>query len=410
MTPRPLRSLGPLSFVLFLVPPACSSGMSGGSGSGPGADTSPGSAPGGPAGTTVGAGVGAPGSASGGAEDPSTPAVRFVGRFDATNPASPRTAWPGSRIVARFDGTGVTAKLSQTNGFGGGNSWFNVLVDGTVTKQLEVSGTGQVLDLASGLPPGTHVIELEKRTEANLGTVTFDGFTFAGGSGLLPPPPPAGRRLEFLADSTIDGFGAAGNVSTTCAGGDPAPMNDVHASLAEKLTEVVTAESHILAYSGKGVVLNEGGDTSDTYPAIWGRTLPEVPASAWDFSAFTPDAVIMSLGGTDLSGETLPPGFESAYDGLVTQVRSRYPNAHVYMTVWSQIKDLGPGLDSRTALKAALDGVKAAHASDARLHVYVFPEATFPTDETGCEEHANEAHATAMAVAMAPTLKKDLGW
>src|SRR3954468_22693899 len=39
--------------------------------------------------------------------------VRFVGRFDTHDPAHPWCAWPGCRIVARFDGTQVTVRLNE---------------------------------------------------------------------------------------------------------------------------------------------------------------------------------------------------------------------------------------------------------------------------------------------------------
>jgi hypothetical protein len=253
-------------------------------------------------------------------------------------------------------------------------------------------------------------VELEKRTEANLGSVTFEGFTFTGGTGLLPPPTRATRRIEFLADSTIDGYGIDGDVNTTCAGGDPPELNDVHKSTSVKTAEALSAEAYVLAYSGKGIVLNEDGDTPDKYPDIYGRTLPEDPASTWDFSSWTPDVVVISLGGTDVSGDTAPAGFREKYDAFVTQIRGRYPNAHIYMTVWSQIKDLGVGQNLRTALTTALDAIKSAHAADARLHVFAFREANYPEDETGCDEHANDAHATETAGEIAAAIKADLAW
>jgi hypothetical protein len=336
--------------------------------------------------------------------------VQLIGRFDVSNPGAPKMAWPGGRIVARFDGTAVTAKLSQANGFGGGNSWFNVIVDGAVTKTVEIAGQGQTIDVANSLSAGTHVVELEKRTEANLGTVTVEGFTFTGGTGLLPPPAHATRRIEFLADSTIDGYGIDGDVNGNCAGGDPPELNDVHKSTAAKTARTLSAEGYVLAYSGKGIVLNEDGDTPDKYPDIYGRTLPEVTASAWDFSSWMPDVVVVSLGGTDISGDTAPAGFQADYDAFITQIRGRYPNAHIYMTVWSQIKDLGVGQNLRTALTTVLDAIKSAHAADAKLHVFSFKESTYPQDETGCDEHANDAHATETAAEIAGAIKADLGW
>src|SRR5687768_6954153 len=45
--------------------------------------------------------------------DPGPPHVQLIGRFDTTDPAGVRCAYAGCRIVARFDGTHVSAKLKE---------------------------------------------------------------------------------------------------------------------------------------------------------------------------------------------------------------------------------------------------------------------------------------------------------
>src|SRR5690606_16317296 len=49
---------------------------------------------------------GANGSSGAAAENPAdpTPRVRYVGRTDRSDPAGPRVAWPGTRIIVRFRG------------------------------------------------------------------------------------------------------------------------------------------------------------------------------------------------------------------------------------------------------------------------------------------------------------------
>src|ERR1700760_436260 len=39
------------------------------------------------------------------------PTVRYVGRFDASNPNGVQYAWSGSSIITNFHGTGITAGL-----------------------------------------------------------------------------------------------------------------------------------------------------------------------------------------------------------------------------------------------------------------------------------------------------------
>ena len=340
-----------------------------------------------------------------------TPAVVYGGRFDQTDPAGPQMAWPGTRIVARFDGTGVSVQLSQSNGFSGGPSWFDVLIDGSPGTAFNVSGAGQKISLASGLSAGTHVIELEKRTEANLGSVRFEGFTFTGGTGLLLPPPPATHRIEFLSDSTIDGFGVLGNIATTCPMGDPPQFNDSRSSTALFTASALGADMVLSAYSGKGLTVNEDPADSLHFQDLYPRAIPDVPTSVWAFATEIPDAVVFSLGGVDMDGRsTAPAGFQQAYNGLVGTVRGHYPHAAIWLTVWAQLKN--DTLPTRTAMTNTLQAIVNARtaAGDSKIFLYSFPESNESTDETGCEYHANVSLSQAMGKLMASEIKTRLGW
>jgi hypothetical protein len=208
--------------------------------------------------------------------------VQLIGRFDLGNAAAPKTAWPGSRIIARFTGTGVKAKLAHANGLEGGNTWMNVVVDGAVKTPIEVAGASQEFTLATGLAAGDHVVELQKRTEPNVGTITFEGFTFEGSGQLLPPPARVSRRIEFLSDSTIDGYGVDGNRDTTCTGGTAPPQfNDPRKSIAFLTAEALSAEHHH-RLPGKGVARNEDAGHR-SLRSIFPKTLPEASPSAWAF-------------------------------------------------------------------------------------------------------------------------------
>jgi len=345
---------------------------------------------------------------------PGTPALQYVGRFDFGDALGGRMAWPGTRVVARFDGTAVDVKLSQIDGFSTGffgPTWMNVIVDCTVKAPFMVTGTSQDYVLATGLAPGSHVVELEKRTEANSGTIRFEGFTFTGGTGLLAPPPRPARRIEFLSDSTVDGFGVEGvyNDPATCNGAAPAQYSNARKGTAFLTASALSAEQNLIAYSGKGFTANQSAGDTAYFQVLYSRTLPEVNGSAWSFAQNIPDAVVISAGGIDVDGVgAVPGGFETAYDALVGTIRTNYPNAHIFLTVWSQIKD--GAATSRTALFNALTAIRNGRAADTKIYVYQFPLANFGTDETGCFNHANAAHHQAMAVELVKEMKLRTGW
>ena len=349
--------------------------------------------------------------------DAAAPAVQFIGRFDEADPAGFRMAWPGSSIVARFEGTGVSVRLSQTdNGYSLGPSWFNVIVDDVVQAPFSVAGLAEDHVLAMGLPPGEHTVTIEKRTEANHGVVRFEGFTFSGGAGLLAPPPRRPHRLEFIAESTIDGFGVEGDNTTTCVGTAPPQFDNVRKSVALYAGAGVAAEVHVTAYSGKGISKNGSVGDTLTMPILFDRALPDPgDGTPWMHAKWVPEAIVVSLGGVDYGdGVALAPAdFETKYAAFVAKLRTVYGNApYVVLTVWSQIKDNGGDNQLRTPVTAALDAVVAARQGlgDMKVSRFSFPEAD-PSVETGCYSHANGAHQQAMAALLVSELKAKIpGW
>ena len=92
----------------------------------------------------------------------------FVGRFDTTDPAGPKAAWPGTRIIARFDGTKVSVKLKEhaETWMEGAPSYWEVRIDKGPWTAIAMIADAQPHDfeLASNLPPGPHQVELYKRS------------------------------------------------------------------------------------------------------------------------------------------------------------------------------------------------------------------------------------------------------
>jgi hypothetical protein len=193
-----LRVVRPALIVALLF--ACNSGSSGrtsedGSPSTSNPSTDPGGTGGaGSNGTASSGGSGAGssgGSSSGGSEplDPGPPHVQYIGRFDKSDPNAPRCAYAGCRIVARFDGTKVKAKMQEFfyDWMEAAPSEWDVIVDGQTKDKLVMTPAETEFVLADGLAQGTHVVELYKRSEPQTGATQFKGFDFGGGTLLSPP-------------------------------------------------------------------------------------------------------------------------------------------------------------------------------------------------------------------------------
>jgi Carbohydrate esterase 2 N-terminal len=360
------------------------------------------------------------------------PSVQLIGRFE-NDGVGDKFAFPGSKVVVRFKGSDAVMKLTQTDGFSVGHTWFNVAVDGVAQTKLEVSGASVDYPVATNLDPMlAHTVEIEKRTEPTLGVVRLESVTFPNGGVLLGPPVRPSRRIEFLSDSTIDGFGIEGSRLITAPAalycGDPASpatnygalpqFNNARKSMAGVTAASLSAEQYLIAYSGKGLTKNNDPGDTLLFSMLYDRALPDRAASAWGFG-WIPDAVVVSLGGVDFDDAPVvggfgmePAGFTAAYGALVDKIRLKYPAAWIFLTVWSQIKDQAdPKI--RTPMRTVLQNVIAARA-DAKISFFQFPEAVggdgAGSDETGCEYHGTEAHHAAMAALLVTELKAKLGW
>ena len=183
------------------------------------------------------------------------PGIAYVGRFDTRDPAGPKCGWPGCRVIARFEGTEATVRLVDEMGAGEpGPSEWDVSVDGAAPTKIVVSTTPQTYAVTGELEPGVHTVELYKRSEAQVGVTQILGFDFGSGK-LLAPPPPRARRLEVIGDSAVTGFGVEGRAP--CPPLDwAARWENFRVSFGAKLGDLLDADVHGTAYSGKGLVKN----------------------------------------------------------------------------------------------------------------------------------------------------------
>lgn len=361
--------------------------------------------------------VGADGGADEALEE-TVPAVRFVGRFDRTDLAGPLCGWPGCRIVARFDGTEVSARLDERtlDWMDGSPSEWDVSIDGQITKKLVLEPGVHDYPLAARLAPGVHVVELYKRSEGQNGTTRYLGFDFGGGA-LLPPPNRAKRRIEIIGDSTPAGYGIEeGDCQPPL---HAAKYQDFHKSFGARLGAMFAADVQGTVYSGKGVVRNIWRPDRDTLPIVYERANPIEKTSVFDLSSFVPDVIVMSFGGLDFAigkpwddGPTPLADWIAAYDAFVVRIRAAYPQAHVFILVSPSLTDAFPeGRDIRTNVMTGVSDVVGRRnaAGDARVYPVV-PSPAVPAELTGCEGHPNARLHQRIAGDLAATIRAKTGW
>jgi lysophospholipase L1-like esterase len=326
--------------------------------------------------------------------------VRWLGRVDTTtDPARPRFSWSGTGFAARFSGTALAAQLNTE-----GALIFKTVIDGVPQPTFTAAPGSRRYPLATGLRPGDHVVELYRQTEGPQGNAQLISLgTDTGAGALLAPPPGPARLIEVVGDSISCGFGNLG----TLADADGIATESHWDAYPSVLARALEAEVSTIAASGRGIIRNYAGDTADTLPRIYGRTLAGSAAPAWDF-ARQPQAVIINLGTNDISNGKGDPGtpFRDGYRALVQTIRAHYPDAHVVCII-APVLGLAEAAIITGHIRAVIDARRAAGDDRIALFDQIPPQTA---DKFGCAYHPNVAENVIMAHLLTGELRAKLGW
>jgi len=325
--------------------------------------------------------------------------VHFVGRFDRSDPAGPRFAWPGSAIHTRFVGTEISVNLVDTE------NQYQVVVDGEPKSVLKANAHTRRYLVATGLSDGEHDVVLYRRTEALFNPSQFLGFDVKAPGRLIEAVHTPARTMEIIGDSISCGYGNEGDRATCPFSADTENAYLTYGAIAAR---ELHAEHTIIAWSGKGMYRNyNGNEAAEPFPIIYERTLPTEANSLWSFSGPTPDVVMINLGTNDFSlGDPGPP-FLDEYAKFLTRLRTRYPSAIVFAGV-------GP-LDIKKQYAAMHEAVgrvvaEARGRGDTRIHEVQFEIQNAELDGVGCDNHPSVATHRRMAKVLVEAVREKTGW
>ena len=365
------------------------SGASGGSGGG-GVGASGGAGAGGSGGQGATGGGATGGDGGGGGVVVEKALVHRVGRFDESDPTRPRSSWSGTTFRTRLSGTSLSVLLG-----GDTNIHFQIEIDGAPAGKLVTTGGDQTYEVATGLADGEHDVALVRRNEGFFGDVDFRGFEPGAGASLVETPWPYVHTMELLGDSLTAGYGIEGADANCDFSAGTESFPGTYGAIAARNTG---AAVHAIAYSGKGVFQNYGGDKNQVFASLWPRTLTNDPDGAWDFSAFTPEAVVVNLGTNDFSAAITESQFVGAYTDLLGAVRSKYPAAMIFCVTWAHWG---------AAKEGWVEAAMAATADPDLRHVGFSIDAA---DGYGCDYHTNLVTNAKLGQILTQALQEELGW
>ncbi|MBT0773470.1 hypothetical protein KIH74_31275 [Kineosporia sp. J2-2] len=305
------------------------------------------------------------------------PNLRFVGRWDTSDPATYVGNWESPYVEAAFTGTTVKATVRDTV------TVYASVDHGPIQTFDQVSGT---IDLTpTPLAPGQHQVWFSYRT-GEIPTcatwpspcATFQGFTFDRGAKTLPQKDK--KLIEFIGDSITVGYGT-----------EKTTVDSYSWLLGEKLgvdhTNIARSGACLTQLSNC-FGLNENWDRT----TIGGTT-------DWDFTRYQADAVVINLGTNDAGRGVSAADFQQNYTTLLEEARAKYPGAQLF--AFENLRQRYPA-ETEAAVQARND------AGDAAVHF--IDTADWLTAEDYVDGgHPNEAGHAKIADRLAPIVAPYLG-
>jgi hypothetical protein len=334
---------------------------------------------------------------------PDSPKLQYTGRIDFARPAAPVITWPGTSIAANFTGSSLAVTLDDQYG----KNHFNVFIDGDLSHPfiLEAKKGRATYAVAAGLPPGQHNVLITKRTEGEEGATVFGGLELADGENLLEPPPRAARKIEFFGDSITSGMG---NEAPDDGRDDLGRDKNSFMSYAAISARSLQAEAHITSQSGIGMMISWFPftmlDFYDQLSAVGNND------TRWDFSAWTPDVVVINLMQNDfwligrehkLQPEPSDAQRIQAYTAFVKRVRALYPKAYIVCSLGS-MEATRPGSIWPGYVTTAVKQIQAED-NDQRVGTLFF-------EFTGYGQHPRVKQHQANAARLTAFIREKMGW
>ena len=328
-------------------------------------------------------------------------AIRYVGRFDFSNPQEVRFDWSGVYIQFSFKGTDCSVKMSDT-----GHNYYNVLVDDLPSKTIDVKSDTTVV-IASKIKSQLHTIQIYKRTEGNQGIGSFKGILISEKGEMVPWKEIPTRKIEFIGNSITCGYGTEGLSKSERF--KPSTENN-YMSYAPIMARAFNADYHIVAHSGMGVVRNYGYKekvSPNALPGRFERVFDEKDQPIWNFKQWKPDVVVINLGTNDFSTKPFPDKevFKAGYVKLINDVFKQYGDLPVFCVV-------GPMTDEPcySYVKEMVEDFRSTYH---KSNVYFIGIPTYLMDsekDLGSDTHPNYKGARKMAAHALPVISSILKW
>ncbi len=333
---------------------------------------------------------------------PSDPMIQYVGRVSMQNPSVARFNYPGTQIIAAFEGTSLKMMARPESGY------FMAQIDQAEPFKVGFNAKkDSVVTLATALPNGRHTVKLMYIIEGLFRQPEFHGFVLDEGCSLVQPNALPERKIEFIGNSITCGYGVE---SITMNDPFEDETENHYLTYATLTAKALNAQHTAIARSGIGVYRNYDGPkmgSKENMPWQYEYTLFNQHDEQWDFSRYQPQLVCINLGTNDLSTNNYDIRlYEKAYRGFLKTVRQHYPNAKIVLLT-------GPMLGEKEASqqRKVLNAIKDDYNKAGDKDIYRF-DFSFQTGDLmyGASWHPSYWQHQKMAGELIAFLRPLMGW
>jgi hypothetical protein len=327
------------------------------------------------------------------------PNIQYVGRIYFEESKAPILYWPGTSIVAKFEGGSIKLKLNDLSG----QNFYNIIIDDNDAHPfvLDCQKGDAVYPIASDLGDTVHKIEIFRRRETATGPTLFKGFILDSGKNLVEPPARYKRRIELYGNSITSGMG--NECSENDDQNDESKKNN-YLAYGAITARNLKAEYICISKSGIGLLISW---FPLTMPEFYDREDPSDPNSKWDFSKWIPDVVVVNLFQNDswLLHNLHPiPSSEQiieAYINFIRKLREKYSEAYIFCTL-GNMDATRPDKPWSGYIKSAVQKMRLDYKDD-KICSYIFPF-------KGTDSHPTVKEHRKMADHLTRYIKKVLNW
>lgn len=275
--------------------------------------------------------------------------IEYVGRIDFSDKKNPQFSYPGVSINASFEGSEIGFILyDMGEGDSAHANVFEVIVDDSLHQTVYLKSGKNKVFFDKVLEDKNHSIEIFKRTESSVGTCSFAGFITQNGNLIAPIKNKYNRKIEFIGDSWICGYGNMRADMKPKQGFNSQNENN-YLAFGAITARNLKAQYVCTAFSGRGMYRNSSGYTHGTLPLIYDQIIPDNEKLIWNHKNYEADLIVIDLGTNDFYPEAWdkPSELDSAsyvstYISFVKKIKKLHPNTSVLLLFGNSKSDNWP--------------------------------------------------------------------